>query len=95
MTHCININSASVNPTMEITVRKVRTDRIDIQAVYDAHASMGVEDFKDFCIEAIIASSGKVETKRRTYNAIARSLSKDNVLNIVNNYWLAGQGLKV
>lgn len=95
MSHCININTVKVNPTMEVSVRKVKTDRIDIQAIYGAHATMCAEDFRDFCIEAIIASSGKAETKKRTCNAIAKSWSKAHALTIVNNYWLAGQGLKV
>ena len=95
MTHMININSAKVNPTMEVTVKKVKTDRIDIQAVYASHASMGMEDFKDFCIDVIAASSGKTETKVRTTVAIHFAKSKARVLMIVNNYYLAGNGLKV
>ncbi len=95
MTHMININSAKFNPTMEVTVKKVKTDRIDIQAVYASHASMGMEAFKDFCIDVIAASSGKTETKVRTSHAIHFAKSKAQVLMIVNNYYLAGNGLKV
>lgn len=95
MSHCININTATVNPTMEVSVKKVKTDRISIQSVYSAYATMDTDAFKDFCIEAIQGSSGKNETKIRTGHAIHFARSKAQVLKIVNNYWLAGQGLKV
>ena len=95
MTHMININSAKVNPTMEVTAGKVKTDRIDIQAVYASYSSMGTEAFKDYCIDVIAASSGKTETKVRFSHAIHFTKSKISVLKIVNNYYLAGNGLKV
>ena len=95
MTHMINIISAKVNPTMEVTVKKVKTDRIDIQAVYASYSSMGTEAFKDFCIDVISGSSGKTETKVRFCHAIHFAKTKDRVLKIVNDYYLAGNGLKV
>ena len=95
MTHMININSAKFNPTMEVTVKKVKTDRIDIQAVYASHASMDTEAFKDYSIDVISGSSGKTETKMRFMNAIHFAKSKAHVLKIVNDYYLAGNGLKV
>lgn len=95
MSHCININTVKVNPTMEVSVRKVKTDRIDIQSVYSAYAIMDTDAFKDFCFDAIAASSGTNYTKIHTGHAIHFARSKAQVLKIVNNYWLAGQGLKV
>lgn len=95
MSHCININTVRVNPTMEVSVKKVKTDRIDIQSVYSAHATMDTDAFKDFCFNVIADSSGKNDTKIRTCHAIHFARSKAQVLKIVNNYWLAGQGLKV
>ena len=95
MTHMININSAKFNPTMEVTVKKVKTDRIDIQAVFANYLAMGTEDFKDYSIDVIAASSGKTVTKVRASHAIHFAKSKAQVLKIVNNYYLAGNGLKV
>lgn len=95
MSHCININSAKANPTMEVTVRKVKTDRIDIQSVYAAYSNMGTEAFKAFSIDVINGSSGKTETKVKFCHAIHFAKSKDRVLKIVNDYYLAGNGLKV
>ena len=95
MTHCININSAKVNPTMEVTVKKVKTDRIDIQAVYSRYGALQLYGFKVYCMDVISGSSGKTETKIRFMNAIHFAKTKDRVLKIVNDYYLAGNGLKV
>lgn len=95
MTHCINIASSKVNPTMEITGRKVKTDRIDINGLYMAYNTEDVVTFKETCILAIEQSSGKKETKMRFVNELRAIRSKDRMLMVVNNFWLAGQGLKV
>jgi hypothetical protein len=95
MTHMINIISAKVNPTMEVTAKKVKTDRIDIQDVYASYSSMSIEAFKDFAIVVIAGSSGKTETKVRFCHAIHFAKTKDRVLKIVSDYYLAGNGLKV
>lgn len=95
MSHCINIISAKVNPTMEVTVRKVKNDRINIQEVYSQYGALDMEAFKDYCIDVIAASSGKTETKVRFSYAIHFAKSKARVLKIVNDYYLAGKGLKV
>ena len=95
MTHMININSAKVNPTMEVTVKKVKTDRIDIQAVYASYSSMGTDAFKAYCMDVIEGSSGKKETKMKFRSALMLIKSKDRMLKIVNDYYLAGNGLKV
>jgi len=95
MSHCININSVKVNPTMEVSVKGVKTDRIDISSFYDRYAKEDVVAFKQTCIEAIEQSSGKKETKMRFVNEVRRLSSKDRMLSVVTNYWLAGQGLKV
>ena len=95
MTHCINIASSKVNPTMEVTVKKVKTDRIDISALYEAYRVQDVATFKQTCIEVIQGSSGKKETKARFVTEIMGTRSKERMLTVVNNFWLAGQGLKV
>lgn len=95
MTHCINIASSKVNPTMEVTVKKVKTDRIDISALYEAYREQDVRQFKETCIAAIQGSSGKMTTKMRFVNELRRVSSKERMLTVVNNFWLAGQGLKV
>lgn len=95
MSHCININTVKVNPTMEVSVKKVKTDRIDISTFYDRYNTEDVATFKATCIEAIEQSSGKKETKMRFVNTLQQCRSKDKMLSVVTNYWLAGQGLKV
>lgn len=95
MTHCINIVSSKVNPTMEVTSRKVKMDRIDINGLYEAYREQDVATFKETCILAIEQSSGKKETKMRFVNELRSIKSKDRMLMVVNNFWLAGQGLKV
>ena len=95
MTHCINIASSKVNPTMEVTVRKVKTDRIDIQDVYTRFAAESTDTFRMSCKAAIEGSSGKKETKSRFLRALDETKSKDRMLKIVNDFYLAGHGLKV
>ena len=95
MTHCININSANVNPTMEVSGRKVKTDRIDIDALYLAYNTQDADTFKKTCIEAIQGSSGKKGTKASFVVKLMGTNTKDHMLMTVNNFWLAGQGLKV
>jgi hypothetical protein len=95
MTHCINIVSSKVNPTMEVSVRKVKTDRIDIQDVYSRFAVETADTFRMTCKTAIEGSSGKKETKSRFLRVLDETKSKDRMLKIVNDFYLAGNGLKV
>lgn len=95
MSHCININTVKFNPTMEVSVKKVKTDRIDISAFYDRYAVEDTVTFKNTCVEAIMQSSGKKETKARFVMTLQQCRTKDKMLSVVSNYWLAGQGLKV
>lgn len=95
MSHCININTATVNPTMEVSVKGVKTDRIDIKAFYARYDVEDTVTFKNTCIEAIMQSSGKKETKARFAMTLQQCRSKDKMLSVVTNYWLAGNGLKV
>lgn len=95
MTHCINVRTANVNPTMETTTRSVKVDRIDINSLYGYYNTQTVDEFKKTCIEAIEQSSGKKTTKARFVAGLNQLRTKDRMLTTVNNYWLAGQGLKV
>lgn len=95
MSHCINIISAKANPTMEVTVRKVKNDRINIQEVYSQYGALHTDAFRSYCVDVIEASSGKAQTKMKFRNALMLTKSKDRMLKIVNDYYLAGNGLKV
>jgi len=74
---------------------QVKVDRIDIEAVYSSYASMGTEAFKEYCTGVIEGSSGKKETKMKFRSALMLIKSKDRMLKIVNDFYLAGNGLKV
>lgn len=95
MTHCINIVSSKINPTMEVSVRKVKTDRINIQDIYTRFAAESMDTFRMTCKAVIEGSSGKKETKLRFLRALDETRSKDRMLKIVNDFYLAGHGLKV
>jgi hypothetical protein len=95
MTHCINVVSSKVNPTMEVSVRKVQNDRIDIQDIYTRFAAESTDTFRMSCKAVIEGSSGKKETKLRFLRALDETKSKDRMLKIVNDFYLAGHGLKV
>lgn len=95
MTHCINVVSSKVNPTMEVSVRKVQNDRIDIQDIYSRFAAESTDTFRMSCKAVIEGSSGKKETKLRFLRALDETKSKDRMLKIVNDFYLAGHGLKV
>lgn len=96
MTHAINIHSAHVNPTQEIS-RSVKTEKIDIAVVYKQYkdSTIDVNSFRATCIAAINGSSGKPDKKRLSVNALQTQKSKAQLLFKTNNYFMAGQGLRV
>lgn len=92
--HYINVKLAHLNRTQENTAAAVKVDKLDIQLVYQAYNSNS-NDFKTKCIEWINNSSGTAANKRKFTNALTVAKTKEKMLTIINNYWLAGIGLKV
>jgi len=54
--------------------------------------SASIDDFRQMCIEAIEASSGKPATKIRFTDEMRRATNKSKMLFSVTNYFLAGEG---
>lgn len=54
--------------------------------------SSSIDEFRQLCIEAIEASSGKPATKIRFTDEMKRAPNKAKMLFTISNYFLAGEG---
>lgn len=64
--------------------------------LYDAYAKMDLNSFIKFCQEQINDfSSSSTEKKRAFNNSLQHQRSKDRVVKMVTDFYMAGQGFKV
>jgi len=74
---------------------RIKEDKIGeerIRTINQAFVSASIDDFRQMCIEAIEASSGKPATKLKFTDEMRRSTNKSKMLFSVTNYFLAGEG---
>jgi len=74
---------------------RVKEDTIGeerMKTLNQVFTSASMDDFRQMCIEAIEASSGKPGTKLRFTDEMRRATSKAKMLFTVTNYFLAGEG---
>jgi hypothetical protein len=87
-----------ITTTQTSSKARVKHDGIGedmIKNIFDNYTVMHVEDFRNLCIQAIEASTGKKETKQKFINIIQAVQSKTTMMTKVTNYFLAGEGKKV
>jgi hypothetical protein len=84
--------------TQNRSTKRCKIDMIGdkgIQDIFNSYQSLNLIEFREACITAIESSSGKKETKETFKRALGISRSKDQMLQKVTNYFLAGQGFGV
>ena len=60
--------------------------------LYEAHGYMGIEQFREYCVEFVQSGGGKKPTKDAIIRSIQSAVSKDFMLTKANNFALAGMG---
>lgn len=66
-----------------------------LMKLYEAHSYMGIEQFREYCIEMVQSGGGNKPTKDAIISSIENAVNKDFMLKKVNNFALAGMGLGV
>lgn len=72
------------------TYTKVIND--NIQEVYSNYSTMNFTDFKNYIVK-LVSKANDTGARRNFLFEIDRQRDKDNLLQLVNNAWLRGQGL--
>lgn len=63
-----------------------------MKQLYSDYTALSTDQFRVQCKAAIERSHGKSETKNKFYEVLDRSKSKDQMVQKVTNYFLAGEG---
>ena len=66
-----------------------------LKKLYQAHSYMGIEQFREYCIQLVQSGGGNQPTKDAIIEEIENSPSKDRMLTKTNNFIFAGQGFGV
>jgi hypothetical protein len=92
------MKGTTVITTQTSSKARVKHDGIGedmMKNIFANYTVMSPEEFRELCIQAIEASSGKKETKQKFINIIEQVQSKTTMMAKVTNYFLAGEGKKV
>ena len=63
--------------------------------LYEAHSYMGIEQFREYCIQLVQSGGGNQPMKDAIIADIENALNKDRMLTKTNNFIFAGQGYGV
>ena len=63
--------------------------------LYEAHSYMGIEQFREYCINLVQSGGGNQPTKDAIIAEIKNAVNKDRMLTKANNFIFAGQGFGV
>lgn len=77
---------------------RLKNDTLGVEALkrlYEAHSYMGIEQFRELCIEMVQSGGGKKPTKDAITRSIQDAYSKDFMLTKASNFALAGMGYGV
>lgn len=84
--------------TQTTSKARIKNDTVGeegMKFLFEQYGTQPIEQFRTLCKDAIEKSTGKKETKETFFREIDKARSKDQMLQKVTNYLLAGQGLGV
>ena len=84
--------------TQATSEQRVKHDSIGdsgMQQLFAMYSVLGVNEYRNYCIDVINKSTGKKETRLKFISQLQKLTNSDKMLKLVTNYLLAGQGLGV
>lgn len=85
----------STQSSSKARLKKDTIGKEGLLKLYEAYGYMGIEQFREYCIELVQSGGGNQPTKDAIITDIENALNKDRMLTKTNNFVFAGQGFGV